>query len=98
WDDFVLWFGVRVSEFPVRGNVICGGASKVIYSPRWAPFLHSDEPLTIAADERLIDSLDIADVISEEAHAFSWDRPAQGYVDMKLLPDPRNPRRDLWDA
>jgi hypothetical protein len=98
WDDFVLWFGVRVHEFPVRGNVICGGASKVIYAPRWAPLLHSDEPLTLMGSERLIDSLDIADVISEEAHEFSWDRPAQGYVDMKLLPDLRNPKRDLWDA
>jgi hypothetical protein len=98
WGDFVLWFGRRVADFPVRGNVICGGASKVIYSPRLAPMIHSNEPFSLEPKERLVDSVDVADVLSEEAHAFTWDFEAQGYVGMKLLPDPRKPEQDLWDA
>lgn len=98
WGDFVVWFGRQVDEFPVRGNVICGGASKVIYAPRWAPLLHSGEPMNITPEERVVDTVDIADVISEKSHGVRWDRPAQGYVTMKLLPDPRNPNADLWDA
>lgn len=98
WGDFVLWFGRRVADFPVRGNVICGGASKVIYSPRFLPMIHSNEPLFLEPYERLVDSVDVADVLSEEAHQFTWDREAQGYVGMKLLPDSRHPEQDLWDA
>src|SRR5690606_7519151 len=45
--DFVLWFGRPVHEFPVRGNVICGGSSKVIYAPKWRSLLHSSEPLAL---------------------------------------------------
>ncbi len=98
WGDFVLWFGRVVDDFPVRGNVICGGASKVIYAPRWAPILHSGEPIKLTPTQKIVDTIDIADVISERAHDVSWDRPAQGYVSMKLLPDARNPKTDLWDA
>lgn len=98
WGDFVLWFGQRTHEFPVRGNVICGGASKVIYQPDWTPLFHSGEPFAIRPEERIVDILDVADVLSEEAHQATWNREAQGYVGMKLLPDPRNPARDLWDA
>ncbi|HXS16759.1 MAG TPA: hypothetical protein VN764_06205, partial [Polyangiaceae bacterium] len=98
WGDFVVWFGRQVDEFPVRGNVICGGASKVIYVPRWAPLLHSGEPITALPRQRVVDTVDLADVISEKAHHVSWDRPAQGYVTMKLLPDARDLTNDLWDA
>ncbi len=98
WGDFVLWFGTKVDDFPVRGNVICGGASKVIYKPRWDALFHSADPFSLTEEERLVDSVDFADVINEAAHGVSWNREAQGYVGMKLLPDPRNPRRDLWDG
>lgn len=98
WGDFILWFGRRVHEFPVRGNVICGGASKVIYAPLWTPLLNSGTPFAIRPEERVIDTLDLADVLNERAHEASFNREAQGYVDMKLLPDIRSPDRDLWDA
>jgi hypothetical protein len=98
WGDFVLWFGRRVHEFPVRGNVICGGAAKVIYAPKWSSLLHSSEPILLPPGSRLADTLDVADILSEKAHDTSWSRPTQGYVGMKLLPDPRNRRLDLWDA
>lgn len=98
WGDFVLWFGQRETEFNVRGNVICGGASKVIYHPDWSPLIHSGEPSFLGVQERLVDSVDVADVLSEEAHFATINREAQGYVGMKLLPDPRAPQRDLWDA
>lgn len=98
WGDFVLWFGRIADEFPVRGNVICGGASMVIYAPRWAPLIHSGQPIALAPHQRLVDAVDIADVINEKAHHVSWDRKAQGYVTMKLLPSERDPTTDLWDA
>jgi hypothetical protein len=78
--------------------VICGGSSKVIYAPKWRSLLHSAEPLSLLPRFRIADSLDVADVLSERAHQATWSRPAQGYVSMKLLPDPRDRRVDLWDA
>ena len=98
WGDFVLWFGRAVDDFPVRGNVICGGASKVIYRPNWSPLRHSGESFAILPSERLFDEVDVADVLSEKAHQTTWSIKSQGYVSMKLLPDPRDKRRDLWDA
>jgi hypothetical protein len=70
WSDFPLWFGTRVGEVPVRGNVICGGASKVLYRPRWEPLDHSGVPFSLANGERVLDSVDPADLVSEKEHDY----------------------------
>ncbi|HEX3776885.1 MAG TPA: hypothetical protein VHV51_20575 [Polyangiaceae bacterium] len=98
WGDFPLWFGTRVAEVPVRGNVICGGASKVLYRPRWAPLDRSGVPFSLAPGERVLDSVDPADLVSEHEHHYQLSLPYVGQVLMKLLPDPNHPNEDLWDA
>jgi hypothetical protein len=98
WGDFPLWFGTRVGEVPVRGNVICGGASKVLYRPRWEPLDHSGVPFSLAPGERILDSVDQADLVSEREHGYELSEKNIGYVFMKLLENPSRPREDLWDA
>lgn len=98
WSDFPLWFGTRVGEVPVRGNVICGGASKVLYRPRWQPLDRSGVPFSLAAGERIVDSLDPADLVNEKQHAYELSQKHIGYVFMKLLPNPARAGEDLWDA
>jgi len=98
WSDFPLWFGTRVGEVPVRGNVICGGASKVFYRPRWEPLDRSGVPYSLAAGERVLDSVDQADLVSEKEHRYALSVKHVGFVFMKLLPNPARPREDLWDA
>jgi hypothetical protein len=98
WGDFPLWFGRRIDEVPVRGNVICGGASKVLYLPRWESLDHSEEPYSLASGERRVDSVDMADLVSEKDHAYTLSNGSVGHVLMKLLPNPARPREDLWDA
>ncbi|HET7541089.1 MAG TPA: hypothetical protein VFK05_14500 [Polyangiaceae bacterium] len=98
WSDFPLWFGTRVGEVPVRGNVICGGASKVLYRPRWEPLEHSAVPYTLGPGERVLDSLDQADLVSEKEHRYALSEKHIGFVFMKLLPYPVHPTEDLWDA
>jgi hypothetical protein len=98
WGDFALWFGRPISRFPVRGNVICGGESMVVYQPDFRSLDHSGEPFALTGNERLVDELDVADVLSEKAHQMALSRPAVGYVDMKVLADPRSPNDALWDA
>ena len=98
WSDFPLWFGTRVGEVPVRGNVICGGASKVLYRPRWEPLDRSGVPYSLEPGERVVDSVDQADLVSEKEHDYTLSVKHIGFVFMKLLPNPTRPREDLWDA
>ncbi|HEY3592926.1 MAG TPA: hypothetical protein VGL13_03600, partial [Polyangiaceae bacterium] len=35
WGDLPNWFGERLAEVPVYGNVICGGSEKVVYRADW---------------------------------------------------------------
>jgi len=98
WSDFPLWFGTRVGEVPVRGNVICGGASKVLYRPRWESLDYSGVPYSLATGERVLDSVDPADLVSEKEHGYQLSQKHIGFVFMKLLPNPSRPGEDLWDA
>ncbi len=97
WGTLPLWFGDALAHIPVRGNVICGGADKVIYKANWQSFDGSSQPLDLTADESVSDELDLADLVSEKQHRFAVEG-ALGFVTMKLLPNPNDPDRDLWDA
>ncbi|MCH2111038.1 MAG: hypothetical protein MK135_17100, partial [Polyangiaceae bacterium] len=98
WGEFILYFGRPIRDFGVRGNVICGGASMVIYAPDWSPLQGSSTPFSLRPSERLIDTLDVADLLSEEAHHFSLAPQPAGYVSMKILDNPADTTRGLWDA
>jgi hypothetical protein len=98
WGDFPVWFGRRIDEVPVRGNVICGGASKVLYAPRWESLDRSEQPFSLKPGERRVDGVDMADLVSEKAHGYTLSNGSVGFVRMKLLPNPALPREDLWDA
>jgi hypothetical protein len=96
WGDLPLWFGQEFARVPVRGNVICGGASKVLYRADWSPLEYSGKPLVLAPGERVVDELDPADIVNEREHAYRVG-DSTAYVAMKLLLHPKN-ERPLWDA
>ena len=98
WGDFPIWFGKRLDAVPVRGNVICGGASKVLYRPRWESLDRSEQPFSLKPGERRVDGVDMADLVSERAHDYRLSNGSPGHVLMKLLTHPQLPREDLWDA
>jgi hypothetical protein len=98
WGDFPIWFGKRLDAVPVRGNVICGGASKVLYRPRWESLDRSEQPFSLKPGERRVDGVDMADLVSERAHDYRLSSGSPGHVLMKLLPHPSFRREDLWDA
>ena len=97
WGDLPLWFASRIDEVPVTGNVICGGPAKVIYAADWRTLDDAGVPVSAGQDQRIIDSVDIADVLSERAHDYETVG-AVGFVTMKVLPHPRRPSSPLWDA
>lgn len=98
WGNFVLWFGNRIGEVPVRGNVICGGPAQVLYRPDWRPLRGSAAPLHLLPGERVADQLDVADIVSEKQHGYALSKQDVGFVHMKILPNPDKPSKPLWDA
>ncbi|MGC4091963.1 MAG: hypothetical protein QM756_29580 [Polyangiaceae bacterium] len=96
WGDFPSWFGHVVGSVPVRGNVVCGGAAKVLYRPDWSSLASSGRPFSLTAGERVLDSLDQADLISEREHDYHL-AGAPGFVSMELIENPVD-RQPLWDA
>ena len=99
WGDLPLWFGREFARVSVRGNVICGGASKVLYRTDWSPLELSGQPFALNPGERLVDQVDQADIVNERDHRYHIDGidRSPGYVNMKLLLHPKT-QRPLWDA
>jgi hypothetical protein len=98
WDELPLWFGTRLFEVPARGNVICGAPSAVVYRANWDALTGSERPFALGAGERVTAEFDWADVISETTTHYARLPPSGGRVALKVLPNPRAPRRDVFDA
>jgi hypothetical protein len=98
WGELPAIFGARLRGFPIAGNVICGGAEKVIYRADWSPLERLARPRELRPGERVVDELDVADLVSEAAHRYSFPSPGAGYVTYRVLAEPGAPGRDLFDA
>jgi hypothetical protein len=98
WKELPLWFGHRVFELDIDGNVICGAPNKVVYSAEWRGLDADPAPSALEPGWRLVDEVDIADLVSESAHSYQLFDRHSGYVLMKILPHPRDASHDLFDA
>lgn len=98
WGDLPIVFGEYLTEFPVVGNVICGGASKVFYRADWSALELLGRPRSLEPGELVVDELDVGDLLSERAKAYVFPRPRMGFVVWRVLPDPADASRDLFDA
>jgi hypothetical protein len=87
WGDLPVMFGKRLVSVPVVGNVICGGAEKVIYKADWSALDRAGQPRSLREGERVLDELDVADLISEKAHDYAFPRPGMGFVAFRVLPE-----------
>lgn len=99
WGSFPTWFGPEVvKRFPVEGNVICGGYEHVVYRADWHVLGTGAEPRSFPKGVELRDELDVGDLVSEKRHDYRFTRPQNGWTDMKILEDPWNERRDMFDG
>jgi hypothetical protein len=98
WGDLPSWFGRRLFEVPVRGNVICGGSEKVIYRADWHALGRSAQPHTLSPIEHVVDELDVADLVSEREHGYEFPHPSAGFVDAKVLGDVAGGQGEMFDA
>jgi hypothetical protein len=98
WTEIATWFGSRIAGVQVHGNVICGGSEKVIYRANWLALEPTSIPRSMGAGESIVDEVDVADLISERDHDYRFPHPAAGYVEARVVPDPRHARREIFDA
>jgi hypothetical protein len=49
-------------------------------------------------NETVVDEVDVADLVSEREHDYRFPHPAAGYVEARIVPDPRHARREIFDA
>ena len=100
WGVLPLWFtSGELKRFPAEGNVICGGYEDVIYRADWH-LLGTGELLRAMppGDAHVVDAVDVADLVSEREHGYRFPSPAGGWTDMKILPDPADGARDMFDG
>jgi hypothetical protein len=98
WGELPTLFGSYLTEIPVRGNVICGGPEKVIYRANWASLDRQGRPRSLLDGERILDEVDVADLLSEDAHDYAFPRPGTGFVEYRVLQDAPVGGHDLFDA
>jgi hypothetical protein len=98
WGDLPTLFGHRLEAIPVLGNVICGGAEKVLYRADWSALDPVGAPRSLVRGEGVVDEVDVADLVSEKEHRYQFPRPQAGFVDFRVLSDPADRGRDLFDA
>jgi hypothetical protein len=96
--DLVLFFGRPILSVPVEGNVICGAAEKGIYRADWHLLNTGARPSLLEKFERIVDEVDVADLMSEDDHDYHFQGPSTGYVQLRILADLRDPSRDSFDA
>jgi hypothetical protein len=97
WGDMPAWFGTPVDGVSVRGNVICGGLTKMIYRTHWEALDAGERPGLLRAGESIVDDADFGDLVDEKAHDFRMTG-APGFVAMKMLSAPAPGRNAALSA
>lgn len=66
-------FGTELRRITITDNVICGGDTKIIYRADWSALDRDVAPAGV------VDELDVADPVSERAHAYASPAPRGGW-------------------
>jgi hypothetical protein len=84
-------FGHERERVTITDNVICGGVTKGIYDADWSTLGDGmrEGPVDGRFPGVVLDELDVADVLSEEAHAYASPAPDGGWTlfDIRTLGD-----------
>jgi hypothetical protein len=91
--DITRLFGREVDHVSIEKNFICGGLTKGIYEADWSTL--ADGPAEPPAEPfgRLVDTLDVADVVSEREHDYVSPEPDGGWASLDVRTDERGARR-----
>jgi hypothetical protein len=99
WGVLPVWFADEtLRRFPVEGNVICGGYEQNVYRADWHLLGTGDRIRALPEGSKVIAEVDVGDLMSEAANDYAFDRPLNGFTEMRVLPDPADPKRDMFDG
>jgi hypothetical protein len=110
WGVLPVWFADDViRRFPVEGNVICGGYEQNVYranwallntgdTMRWEPPPDPEKTWSGRTKEKARIEVDVGDLVSEQQNGYRFQRPQNGWTDMRILPDPADPMKDMFDG
>lgn len=100
WGVLPTWFSSgMLMRFPVEGNVICGGYEQNVYLADWHTLGRGDKPRLPAPNGTTVRAeIDVADLVSEKENGYDFDKPSNGWTDMRILPDPSDPSVDMFDG
>jgi len=99
WGILPTWFGRGVvARTPAIGNVICGGYEDVVYVADWHLLGTGEAARLIPRGLTVRDAVDIADLVSEREHRYTFAAPASGFTELKILPDLADETRDVMDG
>ena len=73
-------FGRERERVTITDNVICGGVTKGIYDADWTALRGDTPPSDELFGGRVLDEVDVADIVSEEAHAYRSPAPLGGFT------------------
>jgi hypothetical protein len=86
-------FGHEIDRVTITDNVICGGTTKGIYLADWSALGGPPRGASGGGEPGVADEIDVADVVSEERHAYAAPLPAGGFTSLDVLEDARGARR-----
>jgi hypothetical protein len=110
WGVLPVWFADDViRRFPVEGNVICGGYEQNVYranwallntgdTMRWEPPPDPEKTWSGRTKEKARVEVDVGDLVSEQENGYRFQRPQNGWTDMRILPDPADAMKDMFDG
>ncbi|MDC3954218.1 hypothetical protein [Polyangium jinanense] len=73
--DLARSFGQKMFSVQIEDNVICAAPEKVVYAADWSTLAASDETRAGSVFE-----VDVADLVDERAHGYTFPRPQAGWV------------------
>lgn len=75
----------KVAEFPLERLTASGGDSAVAFKPDYSAMGDADRPVESHKEWAVVDSLDVADIESEDAHAYHVEGREPGARPQQLL-------------
>ncbi len=88
-------FGRETFRITLAHNVISGGPAKVLYRADWEGLGERLPPGAVLDARRVVDDIDVGDVVSERAHRYRSPAPEGGWMDVAILEEDG---RRLFDA
>jgi len=86
-------FGKQIDQVTIVDNVICGGPTKGIYAADWSAMRNATDGSDEPGLGTVLDEIDVADVVSEEAHGYLSPAPRGGWTVFEVRVDGYGVRR-----